>query len=333
MVNPSVDEIMDHLLGMTQLQADSEFATLKFPLTPEQWRNLPNRVQWAVQEHETQWEPVTEDDWPKVTAAVARNESLCPRCNGNGEWHPPKERGLTTGAFRCGNTSRCLCVPKQVFWRHLTNNVPPRYQKLALQNLKPSETSRLSIERQQQLYDTLRSKPNDSYAFFGPVGTSKTTVTTSLYRHQLARYIENAWKASHHVSAFKYSMAQASRIPLWRIDAKTLLLQHHDFAINRPVTNAEGEELGGAPEPTVTRHRIERFTKSGEKVHLFLEEIDKVELTKARRDTLFDVVNAVYEHEGQLVINTNLTKDEFQDMYGAEFVRRIKEVCTVIDLF
>lgn len=91
--------------------------------------------------------------------------------------------------------------------------------------------------------------------------------------------------------------------------------------------------MGGAPEPAVTTRRIRDFAHKHQKVHLFLEEIDKVELTKARRDILFEIVNAVYDEEGQLVINTNLTKEEFADVYGAEFVRRIKEMCTVIDLF
>jgi DNA replication protein DnaC len=68
-------------------------------------------------------------------------------------------------------------------------------------------------------------------------------------------------------------------------------------------------------------------------MHLFLEEIDKVKLTDSRVGNLFEVVDALYENMGQLVINSNLTPEEFQSQFGSEFARRISEMCKVVNLF
>jgi hypothetical protein len=321
--------------------AELERLGLKLPLTPEQYSKLPKSLRWALEQRETEWVPVPKTEWPAVPAQPDPRSSriLCPRCELRGVWQPPKDRGVTTGAIRRHNTTGCICVLRERFWDIFTRNVGSRYHERSLAELKPSEKSRLSIESQQESYDQLRAKPDDSYAFFGPVGTSKTAMVCALYRHQLSTYLGNVWKEQCNrdsgidVGTRFLRLTNASELPIWRIEAKTLLLQHHDFAINRPVTNEAGEETGGAREPAVTTRRIRNFAHEHKKVHLFLEEIDKVELTKARRDILFEIVNAVYDEEGQLVINTNLTKEEFANVYGAEFVRRIKEMCTVIDLF
>ncbi len=222
---------------------------------------------------------------------------------------------------------------KAVFRYWVERAISPRYRNVSLSSLVPSDKNRLPVEHQQKLYDLLRAKPDDSYAILGAVGTGKTTVSVALYRHQLAAEINRISIMNEYPAAFARMAMNRWELSVVRMEAKDLLQQHHDFAINRPTTNVRGEEIGGAPEPLVSRERVEYFTRRHRKFHLFLEEIDKVELTKARRDTLFSVVNAIYEHEGQVVINTNLNKTEFADLYGAEFVRRIKEMCTVKDLY
>ncbi len=222
---------------------------------------------------------------------------------------------------------------KAAFLYWVERTISPRYRNVRLASLKPSDNNRLPVEDQQKLYDLLRAKPDDSYAILGAVGTGKTTVSIALYRWQLHAEISLISGMSEYPASFARMVMNRWELPVVRMEAKDLLQQHHDFAINRPITNERGEEIGGAPEPLVSRERIEYLTRRHRKFRLFLEEIDKVELTKARRDTLFSVVNAIYEHEGQLVINTNLNKTEFANLYGAEFVRRIKEMCTVKDLY
>lgn len=316
---PSEEEI-----ARREKEAEVAVSEMKLPVSPEEWDKLGYHVHRLLFKQETEWEPF-EDKTPILESSTQK----CPRCNDRGDWSPVTERGVTTGALSIGKNQPCNCVFRRAFWHYIEETLPPRYRDYMLKTLRVSEKSRLSPAAQQKLYDLLRAKPNDGYALFGPVGTSKTTVTTALYRYQLRLELLEMFQNG----VYRYTAPERNQIPVWRTDCKTLLLQHHDWAINRPVVNAEGVEVGGRPEPDITRRRIERYSKRGRKCHIFLEEIDKVELTKARRDTLFDVWNAGYEHEAQMVINSNLTKDEFQNMYGAEFVRRIIESCTVIDLF
>jgi DNA replication protein DnaC len=309
--------------------AEAKVATLKLPLPPDEAAMLGYYERELLTDHETEWEPYTDP-----APIISERTEQCPRCKDRGEWRPFVKRGVTTGILKPGDRVPCDCAFRKAFWHYVEQTLPPRYRYYTLNNLNVSPKSRLNVAAQERLYSLLREKPDDGYAIFGPVGTSKTTVSTALYRYQLQKELRRMWECDFYgYGYYGFLLPEPKQIPVWRIDAKTLLLQHHDFAINRPITNAEGEEIGGAREPDITRRRIEKFSREGRKSHIFLEEIDKVELTKARRDTLFDIWNAGYEYEAQMVINTNLTKDEFQNMYGAEFVRRIIASCTVIDLF
>jgi hypothetical protein len=48
---------------------------------------------------------------------------------------------------------------------------------------------------------------------------------------------------------------------------------------------------------------------------------------------LYEVVNAIYENKGQLVITSNLTPDQFQQQFGDVFYRRIVEMSRIINLW
>jgi hypothetical protein len=41
----------------------------------------------------------------------------------------------------------------------------------------------------------------------------------------------------------------------------------------------------------------------------------------------------LYEADGQLVMNTNMTPEEFSNEFGAAFERRIAEMCRMKDFF
>jgi hypothetical protein len=70
---------------------------------------------------------------------------------------------------------------------------------------------------------------------------------------------------------------------------------------------------------------------------LFLEEIDKIAYQKFKTDTLFELVDAMYENNGQLVFNTNLTLAEFEAQFhppnGPAFTRRIGEQAEIKNFF
>jgi len=245
----------------------------------------------------------------------------CKECNGRGEV-------ITSSTY-----SKCRCKLNEAFGHLLAKNVPPAYHWVKLSTLEPSDKSRLPQAKQKEIYDLIRANPDSSYALFGPVGTSKTVCSVALYRHALAKELKKIWDATTYLKGFEYRVYRANEIPVWRITAKQVLREFHDFAINRPITDVDGREIGGASSPTVNRKKIEKYYRQGFISHVVLEEIDKVATTDTRQYDLFEIFDAVTENLGQIVINTNLTKQEFQDTYGVDIVRRIADFCTVIDLF
>ncbi len=245
----------------------------------------------------------------------------CKECNGRGET-------ITSNTY-----SKCECRLKAAFAHVVSKSVPPAYQWVKLSKLEPSSKSRLSVEKQKETYELLQAKPDDSYAFFGPVGTSKTVCSVALYRHAAAKELRKIWDNTTYLKGFEYRVYRANEVPVWRITAKRLLQEFHDFSINRPITDVDGRLIGGAVQPTVTRQKIEKYYRQGFTSHLVLEEIDKVNATATRLYDLFELFDAITENLGQIVINTNLTKQEFQDLYGVDIVRRIHDHFTVVDLF
>jgi DNA replication protein DnaC len=191
--------------------------------------------------------------------------------------------------------------------------VPPRYQGCIFSQLEPSPKSRVPLQRQQEIMDDLRAQSDQSVAFFGPPGTSKTTWMTAMYAQMCW------WESGQ-------SLATTGSL-VYRYTTKALLEQFTQWQTR---TGKEDEFI---PAPRMSRERIEKVSRLGAKMHLFLEEIDKVKLTDSRVGNLFEVVDALYENMGQLVINSNLTPEEFQSQFGSEFARRISEMCKVVNLF
>lgn len=66
---------------------------------------------------------------------------------------------------------------------------------------------------------------------------------------------------------------------------------------------------------------------------LFLEEIDKFKQTDFTKQEIFQLINTLYEHESQLVVNSNLNWTEFNEQFDASIARRVKEMCTVKHYF
>lgn len=203
--------------------------------------------------------------------------------------------------------------------------VPPLYRDFRLKLLQPSNKSRVPLKRQQEILDMIRANPGGSYAFFGPPGTSKTTICTALFIHMLELFLESPQAARS--QAIKY-------FPIIRISAKALLDQFTDYAMHKhDILDPDSGELPVSM-PVISRERVVHWTNTEiVRPHLFLEEIDKIKETESRRTNLFEVVDAIYEHKGQLVVNTNMTPAEFGQVFGPDFARRIGEMCTVVNLF
>jgi hypothetical protein len=118
---------------------------------------------------------------------------------------------------------------------------------------------------------------------------------------------------------------------VWRIGAKKLLDQHTEYSMKRFDKDEDGAYT--ASEPDVTADKIHRFRKLGVRSKLYLEEIDKVVQTDARSNNLFEIIDALHEEEGTIVLTSNLRPEEFTARFGEQFTWRLGERSKVINLF
>jgi DNA replication protein DnaC len=186
--------------------------------------------------------------------------------------------------------------------------------------LQPSELSKLKSKKQEQVIKFLQANPTMSYAFFGPAGTSKTTFSVALYENVV-------WD----------SVAQFTgvHIPIFRLSAKSLM---DEFVVRET-------DRQNAPEPTITRDLIKKISRrmdgtkpDDQTTRLFLEEIDKVRYSEFKTASIFEVIDALYEHNGQFVFTSNLTVGDFSKQFfrpsdAEAVIRRIGEMGRVFDFY
>ena len=295
---------------------------LKLPLTPEQIKELPYRELVALNSLEKHWNRILiswEGVWlecdqvsitvPKAVGyAVAKGEMKCPVCKGlNNNRVKTREYGQVTGLQRTFLVD-CECRKWAFLNKLLDKELPVRYRNVDLDTLVPqSPPSTLSEEVQAREIEHFREEPVKSYFFSGPAGSSKTTFITALYRRALeenADFLRDPFKEN-----VKF---------IWRVDAQNLLKQFH----------RQSMDIVNAPEPDVTKDKLNAVCKKyGVRPIVILEEIDKLKATKGRLDSIFDVIDGVYENEGILILSTNLTPGEFDAAFGAAVARRVIETC------
>jgi hypothetical protein len=257
--------------------------------------------------------------------------AACPECKGSGEILVPdtlRNHGPNDTYKVCRQCTNCSiyasCLVDFVYcYFHF---VPPAYRWCILSKLKPcEETSTIvSVAQQQTILDMLRAEPEESYMFFGPPHAGKTVWTTALY-------IQNLWL--HYIrdgGNDRYTPCKG-RSPIRRITAKKMLDQHTDYAMRRYEKDDDG--LSVVDEPDVNAEKIVKLRHNGVRFKLYLEEIDKIAQTDARRNNLFEIINTLHEQEGVLVLNSNLRPEEFAVQFGEDFAWRIGKKCKTINLF
>jgi len=80
----------------------------------------------------------------------------------------------------------------------------------------------------------------------------------------------------------------------------------------------EGDETK-PPSPVVTPDRINRLAAKGLRPVLVLDEFDKSVSTDQRKDFLFDLVNSVWLHNGQVIAISNTSYAELAKAWGENF--------------
>lgn len=174
-------------------------------------------------------------------------------------------------------------------------SVGPRNLHIRMKSLAPSNESSLSVPLQEKCINMLRAKPEDSYLMLGPAGCSKTTYAVALYDQALrANWLTNA--------------------PVWFWETKAMLDKFVAYATGR----------GEMPKPN--SRLVENLYMQGKRCTLILEEMDKVKTTEYKLGELFDLINAIYKFNGQIVVTSNMTKEEFISTFDAPIFRRLTEM-------
>jgi DNA replication protein DnaC len=189
--------------------------------------------------------------------------------------------------------------------------VPERYWHTSLPNLQPSEKSHMALDKQQKIIDIMNAAPAAGYCFLSPSGWSKSTFMYALYRDALNR---NAW-----------DIAENGMLRLWKLhpvvflDAKELM------------DRIQAWKIGDADPPVVTAGKIARLKREFDiKTCLFIDEFEKVKKSEFRMTEMYDIINACYKHNAQLVIAGNMTKADLDDknQYLEGTFRRIEDLTT-----
>jgi DNA replication protein DnaC len=182
--------------------------------------------------------------------------------------------------------------------------IPPSFRHASLATIKP----RTDIHsKQAQAIKLVTEHPNKSYVLAGEFGTGKSMIMWALYRYAVER--------------------NETRIVSCTL---TELLTEYKQAI---------QESAAGNDPKLPRLNAWELRRE-EKFSVFFDDIDKARPTEYTAEILFELVDAIYTHDHQLVATTNLSIDELIDhfnradrRFGGSIVRRLIDDATVIEMF
>lgn len=248
---------------------------------------------------ETSWDYI--DGITRLTAEedrIIREGGKCPRCSVDG--YHLRLKGAITGIV-IQRREKCLCNFLKTFlavWND-TKLVPERFREVKLGSLKPigAPTSNLPIETQAKVIAGLQANPDASYLLVGDAGTGKTHFSFGLFHRAVHEW---AIKAFEDDAMWEQSV--------FRFNTKAILDQQVAWA-----TKENGD---ATKEPDLTPNKVRKLASKGHKVCLFLDELDKFNATKFKMDFLFELIDAVYETQGQIVAVSNATKSKLEKIWA-----------------
>jgi DNA polymerase III delta prime subunit len=164
--------------------------------------------------------------------------------------------------------------------------------------LTPYLESGVPVDRQEKLLQHVVANPLDSYVFSGPPGVGKTTLMNEVER--LAR------KARGHKNHYVYSRT-ATR---YQRDATAYVMGDRRVS----VVKAEDFEIG----------------LTGIQFSIFLDDLDKItgsEFIQLQLHDLIDTIVKPRKPANQLVITTNMRKDEVAKFFGGAIYWRVHKYC------
>jgi hypothetical protein len=231
---------------------------------------------------------------------------------------------------------RLLDKPKE----HAVNSWHKEVAVLLTEHSTEEIASVMDFAVKDNLYDELRANQDSGWAFFAPAGYSKTTCSYALWKNAVFANLRKLWELDptrcelwssefipHPNGGYNQRGPNKLRVPrifVWRKSVPDLLQQHFDR-----MNMGEGEDATFVPKPDISVENIEKAVRAGMKPRVFLEEIDKIKPSEYAINQLFRIFDALDRHKGQIVLDTNFSKEQFKNVFGEMITRRVKENCIV----
>lgn len=234
-----------------------------------------------------------------VRLAIGANKP-CPECGG-GQFMYSIRRGELSGAVvNYGNV--CFCWLWKQYWREMHRMTSARFVGVRLNRLKP-EGPRLSKPQQDEIIATVRANRDKSCLLVGPAGRGKTHIATALFSHALERSIR----------------AQLQRDPygrykpcVWRSEAGLLVTRTIDW------DKRDREKENRLPMPVVRVCDIQ-LLPSWIRPVVVLDEVDKIAKSSYHLNVLLQLVDAVYERGGQVIMTSNTYPKALAALWGESY--------------
>ena len=225
---------------------------------------------------------------------------ICSKCSGTG-WEPVEGNEVR-------QVRRCSCSIEQEK-RQLLSKIPARYRTARLEDLTPCQDQNrcfAPVEIQEQVIAMLKNRPDDSYCFLAGVGFAKSHYLAALFR----RAIEAQGRACYFVQATDL------------------------------VRGFQRIEFGADYEPYLCVATIQRAVEEGLRPRIFVDELEKVptysQFVWAKVSEFFDALYRLTDRDSkalQLCVASNLSRSEFEQFWGAAILRRLQELCVMMDFF
>lgn len=198
---------------------------------------------------------------------------------------------------------KCVCVLENIRRKKLSA-IPPKFEGVLLSALKPDVRKHA---RQAEYIPFIQANPTRSYFLGGKFGTGKTMMMWALYRDAVERDRRTV------------------------VCTLTELLTEYKKAINASTNHLE---------PFYPRLVAEDLRQNHTKFSIFLDDVDKAKPTEYVAEQVFELANAIYDFQHQIVITTNLSVkglgDYFEradERYGGAIVRRFVDNSKVCEMF